>query len=459
MSKAFVGVRLQRLREERGINQVSLAKSLGISPSYLNQIERNQRPLTVPILLRLQAQFGLDTQAFSEDDEARLIGEVREVLAEAGTESVSTAELRALAANMPAVARAIVELHRRARSANERADSLLGALGGQQRLPSFSTLGHHEEVRDYLNRRQNHLAELDEAAEAVFADSTFAPGDAAPRLTRRLREQHGVRVVLEGAADGDAAEKHSYDPVSRTLRLADFLRPGQQAFQMAFQLALLEAGSVIDRLIEDGGFSSAESRRLARVGLANYYAGALTMPYRAFLQSAEALGYDIERLANRFGVGFEAVCHRLSTLQRPGLPGLPFFFVRVDRAGNVSKRHSAADFHFSRVGGTCPLWIVYEAFSQPERVLTQIAGMPDGRSYFWIARQVVSGPVGHGRPQKTFAVSLGCDLRHAHRLVYSRGLDLTEPDASTRIGLGCKVCERRGCSQRAFPSLIESAAR
>jgi hypothetical protein len=130
----------------------------------------------------------------------------------------------------------------------------------------------------------------------------------------------------------------------------------------------------------------------------------------------------------------------------------------VDRAGNVSKRHSAADFHFSRVGGTCPLWIVYEAFSQPERVLTQVATMPDGRSYFWIAKQVVSGPIGYGRPQKTFAVSLGCDLRHAHRIVYSRGLNLTDPQIGTRIGLGCKVCERRECQQRAFPSLVNPAA-
>ena len=454
MAKAFMGVRLQRLREERGISQVALAKSLGISPSYLNQIEHNQRPLTVPVLLRIHSQLGLDPQVFSEDDESRLIAEVREVLADAGSESISTAELRSLAANMPAVARSILELHRRARSANDRADSLLGALGDQQRLPSFSMLGQHEEVRDYLNRRHNHVEELDEAAETIFRDAALTIGDAAPRLAQRLRDKHGVRIVTSSGGDA-SADKHRYEPATRTLHLADFLRPGQQAFQMSFQLALLEAGDVLDALLRDSAFTSDESRRLARVGLANYFAGALTMPYVAFLQSAEELAYDIERLAARFGVGFEAVCHRLSTLQRPGMPGLPFFFVRVDRAGNVSKRHSASDFHFSRVGGTCPLWIVYEAFSQPERVLTQIAGMPDGRSYFWIARQVVSGPIGFGRPQKTFAVSLGCDLRHAHRLVYSRGLDLTEPDASTRIGLGCKVCERRNCAQRAFPSLLE----
>lgn len=449
-----MGVRLIRLRKERGLNQSEFAKALGISPSYLNQIEHNQRPLTVPLLLRINEQFGVDVQMFSDSDEAALVTDLRDVFAESGADGVSPVEIRALAANMPAVARAVIDLHRRARSAAERADTMVAALGDGRNLPSFSLLGLHEEVRDWFNRRQNHVAELDEAAEAICAENGFAYGDAAPRLAKRLAERHGVRVIAGdgGAADG---EKFHYEARTRTLHLADFLRPGQQAFQMGLLLARLEMGPLIDTLVDDGGFAPGESARLARIGLANYFAGALVMPYSAFLQSAEELAYDVERLASRFGVGFEAACHRLSTLQRPGAPGLPFFFVRVDRAGNVSKRHSAADFHFSRVGGTCPLWIVYEAFSQPDKVLAQIAGMPDGRNYFWIARRVVSGAVGHGRPQKTFAVGLGCDLRHAHRLVYSRGFNLAEPDAATRIGLGCKVCDRRDCVQRAAPSLLE----
>ncbi len=456
MAKAYMGVRLQRLREERGITQVALAKVLAISPSYLNQIERNQRPLTVPILLRINAQFGVDVQVFSDDDEARLIADVRDTLAEAGAESPSMAELRSLASNMPSVARAIVELHRRGRSANERADGLAARLGDSHKLASFGLPGAHDAVRDYFNRRQNHVAELDAAAEAIFAESGMAVGDVAARLSQRLQQGHGVRVVLTGD-DAHAALRH-YDPAAKVLRLPDHLRPGQQAFQMAAQLAQLELGTRLDTLIDQGGFADVESQRLARIGLVNYFAGALVMPYAAFLQSAEALHYDIERLSNRFGVGFESVCHRLSTMQRPGAPGLPFFFVRVDRAGNVSKRHSAADFHFSRVGGTCPLWIVYEAFSQPEKVLSQIATMPDGRTYFWTARQVVSGAVGYGRPQKTFAIGLGCDLRHAHRLVYSRGLDLAEAGAATAIGAGCRVCERRQCPQRAAPSLLQPSS-
>ncbi|HVW69403.1 MAG TPA: short-chain fatty acyl-CoA regulator family protein [Steroidobacteraceae bacterium] len=454
MAKSYRGVRLTRLRRERGLTQIAFAKALGISPSYLNQLEHNQRPLTVALLLRINEQFGVDVQTFSDSDEAALITDLRDVFAEAGAGSVSPVEIRALAANMPAIARAVIDLHRRARAATERADTMLATLGDGQKLPSFSLLGLHEEVRDYFNRRQNHVVELDEAAEAISREIGFVFGDAATRLAKRLSERHGVRVIVGDAGSG-ASEKLRYDARTKTLHLADFLQPGQQAFQMGLQLAQLEMSEGIDTLVRGGGFAPGESSRLARIGLGNYFAGALVMPYTAYLESAEELAYDVERLASRFGVGFEAACHRLSTLQRPGAPGLPFFFVRVDRAGNVSKRHSAADFHFSRVGGTCPLWIVYEAFSQPDRVLAQIAGMPDGRNYFWIARRVVSGAVGYGRPQKTFAVGLGCDLRHAHRLIYSRGFNLAEPDAATRIGLGCKVCDRRDCVQRAAPSLLE----
>src|SRR3569833_3059707 len=203
------------------------------------------------------------------------------------------------------------------------------------------------------------------------------------------------------------------------------------------------------------GMSAAifSARSLARVGLANYFAGALILPYGPILATAERFRYDIERLCDHYGVGFETVCHRLSTLQRPQQRGVPFSFVRVARAGNMAKRQSAAGFHFSRVGGACPLWNIYEAFTQPGKILTQIATLPDGKSYFWVARTVSRNIGGYGSPGKTFTVGLGCELRHAGRLVYSTGLDLDEPAAATPIGMGCKVCERPACSQRAFPTI------
>jgi predicted transcriptional regulator len=248
--------------------------------------------------------------------------------------------------------------------------------------------------------------------------------------------------------------RRHYDGRQRVLHLPDAMSASQRAFQMAAQIGLLEHAETIEQLVVQAQLSTPAAQEGLRLALSNYYAGAALMPYTAFLQAAEANAYDIDLLAHRFGVGFEAVCHRLSTLQRPGQAGLPFFFVRVDRAGNVSKRQSAAAFHFSRVGGTCPLWIVYEAFSQPGRVLRQIAQMPDGGTHLWIARHVSSGPAAFQAPSKSFAVALGCDISQAHRLVYARGLDLQDPRAATPIGTGCKVCERNDCAQRAFPSVL-----
>ena len=149
---------------------------------------------------------------------------------------------------------------------------------------------------------------------------------------------------------------------------------------------------------------------------------------------------------------------RPSTCAAHAVRALRDFFIahrnylnHLDLAGNISKRQSATHFHFSRTGGTCPLWNVYEAFAQPGRVLPQLASMPDGRTCLWIARTVSHGERGYGSPRKTFSIGLGCDIQHAARLVYSKGMDLRDPEVPTPIGMGCKVCERTACPQRAFP--------
>ncbi|HAC00738.1 short-chain fatty acyl-CoA regulator family protein [Brevundimonas naejangsanensis] len=446
MSKTFMGVRLRRLREERGLTQTAVARALDISNSYLSQIEQNQRPLTVPLLLKLNAVFGVDVQFFSEDEEGRLISDVRDALADGGDEPISTVELRELALNMPAVGRALVSLHRKARQSAERAEIMALRLGEDAAREAPARMPF-EQVRDFFYARRNHVAELDEAAERLYAAAGLAPRQIRPGLAAWLAEKHGVRVIFD---ETDEAQRR-YDGPNRTLYVSAFSKQGRQAFQMALQLAFLEAGDLIESLIDAALLEERETRDLLRIGLAQYFAGALLLPYGDFLRQAEVYGYDIDRLGRHFGVGFETVCHRLSTLQRPGALGVPFFFVRVDRAGNISKRQSATDFHFSRVGGSCPLWNVYEAFVQPGRVLTQMAQMPDGRTYLWIARTVGSpGPV-YGAPGKTFAIGLGCDIRHAERLVYSQGLNLSDQAAATPIGAGCKICERPACPQRAFP--------
>ncbi len=456
MKKLFMGVRLKRLREERRLTQQALADAIGISLSYLNQIENNQRPLTVPVLLKLNAAFGVDVQLFSDEDEARLVGELREALFDPALgEEISTAELKEIATNMPAIGRALVGLHKRLGRALDQANAL-GAHLGDNRQDATLPLANapFEEVRDYFYARHNHIDILDRTAEETAQALQMPTGHMAAALEKHLGERHGVRVVLR---EQEGTQRH-FDAKTRVLALSRRLRSGQQAFQMATQLAFLEFGPLLDELIADASFSNAEARTLGRIGLANYFAGALVLPYRAFLEASEELRYDIELLGQRFGVGFETVCHRLSTLQRPGARGVPFFFIRVDRAGNISKRQSATDFHFSRAGGTCPLWNVYEAFSHPGRILTQLAEMPDGRTYLWIARMVRHASGGYGAPDKSFAIGLGCDLQHAPKLVYSKGLRLDDALARTPIGAGCKICERPSCPQRAFPPVVKPFA-
>lgn len=454
MKKTFMGVRLKRLREERRLTQAALAAKLGISLSYLNQLENNQRPLTLPVLLALNSTFGLDVQSFSDDDEARLIADLREALADPALgETIATADLRELALNMPAVGRALVTLNRKYRLATEQSAALSARLGeDRQAASAILPSTPFEEVRDFFYAHNNHIPELDEAAEAIAMRMKFPVGQMAPALAAYLESRHGVKAVFDTLDELPSGTQRKFDARAKVMRLSRRLRPGQQAFQFATQIAILEFDSALRAIIGKANFTNDEARGLARIGLANYFAGAMVLPYTVFLSEAERWRYDIELLGHRFGVGFETICHRLSALQRPNARGIPFFFIRVDRAGNISKRQSATDFHFSRVGGTCPLWNVYEAFASPGRVLTQLARMPDERTYLWVARTVSHGQGGYGAPAKTFAVALGCDIRHAERIVYSQGVNI-ESAVATPIGMGCKVCERLDCPQRAFPPI------
>ncbi|RBO53838.1 Cro/Cl family transcriptional regulator [Rhodovulum sp. BSW8] len=446
MKKAYLGGRLRQLREARGLTQAALAAQLGISPSYLNQIERNQRPLTVQVLLKINAAFGLDIQVFSEEGDARVLAELREAL-QGGEPAVGAADLRDLVDNAPALARRMIALHRRAREAEDRAAALALAQGAPDAMPAPAPF---EEVRDFFYDNRNFFDGLDTRAEDLARAATLAPGEPLPGLAAHLRDRHGIALRRGEDETGDLRR---FDPGRRELLLSGGLSPGQMAFQAATQIGLIEAEDEIARLVAGAAFSGDEARRLARIGLANYFAGAVLMPYEAIWRAAEQSGYDIGWLGHRFGTGFEATCHRLSTLQRPGRQGVPFFFLRVDRAGNISKRQSATDFHFSKVGGSCPLWRVHSAFDRPGEILTQIAEMPEGRRYFWVTRMVQSRRGRYGSPGKVFAVALGCDIAHAGRLVYSQGLDLGDPAAVTPIGAGCKICPREECSQRAFPML------
>jgi XRE family transcriptional regulator, fatty acid utilization regulator len=445
----FAGARLRRLREEQGLTQVALARAVDLSTSYLNQLENDQRPLTVPVLLKLADRFDLPTHYFAPDSDARLVADLRETLADGPT---TDGQIEELVARMPEVGQTLVTLNRRLHDATTELDVFRGradldAPGSAQRPMPF------EEVRDFFYDRKNYIGELDQAAEELFVGRGMTIGGLDRQLAALLEDQLGITVAIDDGKALSPNAKHRYEPDAKRLHLARWLAPGQRAFQLATQLALLTHSELIGAILATDDQLTAEARDVARIGLANYFAGAFLLPYRDFLAAAETLRYDIDQLARRFEVGFETICHRLSTLQRPDRRGIPFIFVRTDSAGNISKRQSATAFHFSRVGGNCPLWVVHHAFGRPGQFLTQVAQMPDGRSYFWIARTTDSPAERYLGPQKNFAIGLGCDLIHADKLIYSAGIDLASPDATVPIGAGCKICDRPRCSQRAFPYL------
>lgn len=447
----YAGGRLRALRQDRRLSQSGLAQQLGLSVSYVNQLENDQRPLTVPVLLKLNARFDLDVGFFAPETDARLLADLQQVFAEDPDGAVVTdAELDDLLSRAPTAARVLVGLHRRLHGTTEQLERFAA---GVDSPATSGAATPYEDVRDYFYDHRNHIPELDAAAEGLHTAGELAIGGLDLQIARLLRERHDVAVRIRNDDPNRPGPKRQYDPGARLITLARRLSAGQRAFQLATQLAFLTQQDVIDRLLDEAHTLPDQSRGLLRIGLANYFAGAVILPYTAFVTAAEESRYDIDALSAQFEVGFETVCHRLSTLQRRGRRGVPFFLVRTDRAGNISKRQSATAFHFSRVGGSCPLWVVHDAFTTPGRIRTQVAVMPDGRRYLWLARTTDESARGYLAPRRDFAIGLGCDIGYADRLVYSHGLPIDDPDAAVPIGAGCKVCPRTTCTQRAFPQL------
>jgi predicted transcriptional regulator/DNA-binding XRE family transcriptional regulator len=453
--KAMLGHKVRRLRRERGLTQAQMAESLGISASYLNLIENNQRPLTVPLLLKLGNAYDVDLQAFAEDEETRLLASLREVFADPlfAANDLKRHDFRELAAVNPALAGAVVTLYQAYREAREDIEALAERVADRDKLQVVQTQAFPvEEAREFFHAQSNHFPEIEEAAEALWSALSVEHGDLFAALVEYLNREANVRVkIMPGEVMGQSLRR--FDRHSRRVLLSELMPASGRTFQLAYQVALLQHRDMLDELLRPHAFSGEEARRLVRIGLANYFAGAVLMPYRRFLDAARSARYDAEILESRFNASFEQVCHRLTTLQRPGAKGVPFFMVRVDKAGNVSKRFSATSLHFARFGGACPRWTVHDAFRTPGQVLTQLARMPDGTAYFSIARTVTKSSGGFRSPPQQFAIALGCDVQHASQLVYADGIDLANTDAATPIGVNCRLCPRLDCSQRAFPPL------
>ena len=447
--KIFSGTVIRALRAEVRMSQADLAARLDISPSYLNQIEHNQRPLSANVLLALARVFRVDAATFSDEAQDRLLFDLRDALSDPafGGVEVGTAEVKAVAQNAPHVARALIHLQAAHRGVLDRYMSLDQAIGeggsGPANMP-------YDEVRDFFHSIGNYVEDLDAAAERLDAQMPMEGGDAEGRLQRCLQDRHAIAVTLDRSLS-DRKPIRRLDRARRTVVLDGFADPPTRAFALAHQLALLEVPRQIEEIALSARFRSPDAQAVAKVALANYFAGALILPYGRFFAAARALRHDIRALAASFAASTEQVCHRLSTMQRPGMEGVPFYFLRVDRAGNITKRHSATRFQFARYGGACPLWNVHEAFEAADRTLVQVAEMPDGVRYLSMAMAISKSGTTAASQTRRYALGLGCELAYADQVVYADGLDLRRMQNVTPIGVSCRLCDRADCAQRAFP--------
>lgn len=455
MKAMRIGGRLRRLRQERKLTQSQMARELGISASYLTLLESNQRPVTVRVLLKLVERFQIELNEFAADVDHRLSLELMEAFSDPIFESaeIKAIDIQELVASLPALGRAILDLYgafRRQLTAAE----LTGE--GEDPTDAPPVTIPSEEVTEFIQRRSNYFPELEAAAEAIWADSGLAVHTLGQDLTDLLRTRYAVDVEIR-PADVMGGRARRFDQLARRLEVSEMLPIPSRLFQIAHQIAYLGQRDLLDGLVSYGSFSTQDARSLMRAALANYFAGAVLMPYQLFRDAAMSTRYDIEVLKSRFGVSFEQACHRLTTLRRPGAEGIPFHFVRVDIAGNISKRFSASGIHIARFGAACPRWNVYDAFATPGMLRVQLSRMPDGSTYFCVAQTTGrTGPVTTGGlPHRIGlrAVGLGCDIRHASQLVYADGLNLTDPQIVTPIGVSCRTCPRTDCAERAMPSV------
>jgi predicted transcriptional regulator/DNA-binding XRE family transcriptional regulator len=437
----YMGPRLRRLRRDLGLTQADMAADLDISASYVALLERNQRPLTADMLLRLARTYKLDMAEVAGDGGAEQTARLQAVLKDPMFADIDLPTLATddVAVNYPGITEALLRLY-----TSYREEHLALADRGAGAQPTQDAADPVAESRRFLAARRNSFPLLDDAAEKLAVEAEAEGG-----LPAWLKARHNLRV-RRLPSDIMAGSMRRLDRHRDAVLLDDTLDGASSTFQLALQIAYLEMRKLFDTILNDGQFSGASGRSLARRALASYAAAAILMPYTAFAKAVEARRYDVEALARQFGTSFEQTAHRLTTLQKPGQERVPFFFLRVDPAGNVSKRLDGAGFPFARHGGSCPLWSVHRVFETPREVVTQWLELPDGQRFFSIARTVTAGGGGWGAPRVDRAIALCCAADHAHRLIYTQDAPPPEP---TPIGVTCRLCHRSQCMARSAPPI------
>ena len=450
--KTYVGPRLRRLRGERDQTQAEMAKALGISTSYVNLLEKNERSISVSVLLKLFEVYGVDWRDISDDEQTKQLADLRAVIHDPlfDQSRPDLPQLRAALAHCPDVAASLLIVHT---AYQELTDRILSGAGGNPR--DLGATSPEALVHGFFRKRDNYFEPLEEAAETLASDGEPERDEVYSWVKARLKADFGVTVMLKSVAD----QPHSlrrFDAKKGEIHLSEALDYPNRIFQLLHVRCLVQCKEILDDLIADANLPDDQGRMRCRVELANYFAAAALMPYDRFYAEAMASKYDFDHLATRFGVSFEQACHRAITLRRPGAAGVPLFFFRIDHAGNVAKRFNSTDFVLAELGGACPRLQVHTCFRTPGRVVTQLVEMPDSSRYIVCSRTVDRPSTTRMSQDKRLSIALGCGEEHASSIGYADDLSVSTAYA-TKIGINCRVCPRLHCDQRAQQAVVASA--
>ncbi len=517
--QTFIGAKLRRLRLDKQLSQVDLAAELGISASYLNLIEHDRRDLTVPLLLKLSQILKVDPLIFASEQDGRLLADVTEALHDPlfQGDAITDEAISNLVADHPELSSALAKLYQSYKGAlgdseymrerlsqdslladssfrlrtlvtsilslteimNDNADmdssqrqdflnivfndsktlidtvnEMLSFAGRDHSAGTTSTLSPADAATDFIQQNNNYFEQIEDAAKNLNTKMNQTPPSIQSLSDYLLKE---FNVSIEYATkDRHDSEISLYDEERQHLTLSSSLPPSSVKFHLALLIGQLGYAELFKEIVAQSNLLPQSAKSKGVDALANYFAGACLFPYDLFYKAAEELRYDIELMQQQFGASYEQICHRLTTLHRPEKSGIPFHLIRTDIAGNISKRYSASGLRIPRYGSACPRWVVHTSYLTPGVICTQISEMPDGSQFFSIARTVTKPSLGFKHPKRHYAISIGCDISHAHRLIYADGMNLAAPKTVMPVGISCRLCDREGCTHRAAPPPAQS---
>jgi len=448
-----IGPKIKAFRRQLGIQANRLSEQLNISPSYLNLIESGKRKIDGDLLLRLCEELKIELSDLTNKSDLSLVSNVSELLGDELFEDLDILgpEVQDLVNTNPKIARALIKLGDNYKQKDQEIVNKVENISGKiidGRKASFPG----EVVSDFLQENRNYFPKLEAFANEIFNRIQINNRATYMELCNFLKTQYGVNVKDVLPEEGKPFSK-IYRKSRKELYLSDYVALETKKLYAAAQIAQEGAMIEIENYLSEFKFPSDESKKLTQVALLNYCGAAILMPYRLFHGECIKQKYDLELLQNTFACTFEQIAHRVTCLQDPKLPGIPFHFLRVDVAGNISKRFSLSGIEIPRYGGACPLWNVYSAFSRPGVIQAAVSKMTNGEKYVCIARTVEKGVGRYGKKKSILSIGLGCQAKYAKDFVYTENMDLNDKKTEIPIGVSCRTCDRLDCSQRAFPPL------